>query len=154
MAPEILERWPAYGVTCDIWGVGVILFLLIGGYLPFDSDDQDEVYEQTRNGTFSFHPAYFGEASDQVKDLIGGMLTLNTSRRLTATQALESEWMKEGDEDLEKHNLTSNLSKMSESFRRQQTVQDAVSVVDEWIHSCLWMMRILLTISCCYCLCH
>ena len=93
LAPEILERWPAYDTKCDLWGVGVILFLLLGGYLPFEDDEEDKVFEKTRNGQYFFHPSYWKTVSKQAKNFVTKVLTINPKKRYSASEALEDEWM-------------------------------------------------------------
>jgi calcium/calmodulin-dependent protein kinase I len=93
LAPEILERWPAYDTKCDLWGVGVILFLLLGGYLPFEDEDEDKVFEKTRNGQYFFHPAYWKTVSIAAKNIVTKFLTINPKKRCSAAEALKDEWM-------------------------------------------------------------
>jgi len=105
MAPEILERWPAYDTKCDLWSVGVILFLLLGGYLPFDDQDEDKVFERTRNGQYFFHPSYWKLVSKVAKDLVTKLLTVNANKRFTAEEALQHEWMTRQDDALDQNTL-------------------------------------------------
>jgi serine/threonine protein kinase len=93
LAPEILERWPAYDTKCDLWGVGVILFLLLGGYLPFEDEEEDKVFEKTRNGQYFFHPSYWKTVSKQAKNFVTKVLTINPKKRYSASEALKDEWM-------------------------------------------------------------
>lgn len=111
LAPEILERWPAYDVKCDVWSVGVILFLLLGGYLPFDDDDEDKVFDRTRNGQYDFRPQFWRNISSGAKDLVSRCLTINPNKRLDATQALNHEWMAVQEAELETHAVDVNKLK-------------------------------------------
>jgi serine/threonine protein kinase len=99
LAPEILERWPAYDTKCDVWSFGVILFLLLGGYLPFDaqgSNDVNQVFERTRNGQYQFFPKRWNTISALAKDMVAKCLTVNSNKRMDAKAALKHEWMTEG----------------------------------------------------------
>ena len=108
LAPEILERWPAYDVKCDLWSVGVILFLLLGGYLPFEDEDEDRVFERTRNGEYDFHPTYWNGISTTGKTLVTRLLTVNPNKRISATEALDHDWMMQDTELLGTHNNNNN----------------------------------------------
>lgn len=44
IAPEVLKGF--YGMECDIWSLGVLLFLLLSGDFPFDGDSRAEVFEK------------------------------------------------------------------------------------------------------------
>jgi len=100
VAPEILSHMPAYDVPCDIWSLGVILFLLLGGYRPFRADSDDETMELTRYGTYEFHDLFWSHISEDAKDLIRRMLTVDPRQRITAAEALESPWIKASDDEL------------------------------------------------------
>jgi len=125
MAPEILERWPAYDTKSDLWSVGVILFLLLGGYLPFEDDDEDKVFERTRNGEYFFHPAYWKLVSKSAKNMVTKLLTVNPNKRFSAEEALAHEWMTRGDEDLGMAEL--NIDTLKENVAAEKTKHKAAA---------------------------
>ena len=127
LAPEILERWPAYDTKCDLWSVGVILFLLLGGYLPFEDDDEDKVFDRTRNGQYEFHPSYFRNVSRDAKEMVTVLLTINPSKRANAKVALEHTWMQCGDQALESQEL--DVDKLRDSMSAKTKIKAAVNAL-------------------------
>ena len=127
LAPEILERWPAYDVKCDIWSVGVILFLLLGGYLPFDDEDEDKVFDRTRNGQYDFRPQFWRHISSGAKDLVTQCLTINPSKRIDATTALQHDWMAVEAAQLAGHQL--DVDKLKNSMEAKRKLKAAVNAV-------------------------
>ena len=124
MAPEIMEMYPAYDCPSDIWSVGCILFLLLGSYFPFDDEDTTEgqVFERTRNGIYNFYPEFWSNISKGAKDLVSMLLTVNPNKRISASAALEHEWINMRDSSLDKKEL--NIEKLQESVIFARDRQD------------------------------
>ena len=99
VAPEILER-VAYDTQCDLWSLGVIVYILLGGYSPFEEKTQDALFARIRAGEYTFHVEFWHTVSDNAKDLIRKLLNTNPRKRLTAQQALQHPWMTESDDVL------------------------------------------------------
>jgi calcium/calmodulin-dependent protein kinase I len=127
LAPEILERWPAYDTKCDLWSVGVILFLLLGGYLPFEDEDEDKVFDRTRNGLYEFHPHYFGKVSNEAKELVTILLTINPAKRASAQKAMDHPWMKRMGSELNDKQL--NADKLKATIMAKEKIRKAVNAV-------------------------
>jgi calcium/calmodulin-dependent protein kinase (CaM kinase) II/calcium/calmodulin-dependent protein kinase I len=92
VAPEIIEHSPQYDVECDIWSLGVVIYIILGGYRPFRGEG-DDCLEKIRYGEYAFHRKYWSHVSDEAKLLISRMLTVDVTRRITALEALESDWI-------------------------------------------------------------
>eukprot|EP00605_Chrysophyceae_sp_TOSAG23-4_P002825 GSChrysophyteH1.ASY1.ANO1.3110.1 assembled CDS len=88
MAPEVLlDR--NYTTKCDMWAVGVVMYILLSGTMPFAINDNKSVL----NGAYSFPASRWANVSDSAKNLIGNLLTVDPSARLNAEGALQHPWM-------------------------------------------------------------
>lgn len=87
-APEILIHKP-YSYPVDIFAIGVILFLIVSGFLPFDDPDNEELLKQTIECTYTM-PAKF---SPQLKDLISKLLIKEPDKRITIKDIKKHSWM-------------------------------------------------------------
>ena len=105
IAPEVLRQ--KYNKECDLWSVGVILYMFIVGHAPFDGCDDDEITTNIQRGVYRKNDRRWIKASKEVKDLIQKLLTYRPSQRLTAIQALNHPWFKITDSNI----LYDNVSK-------------------------------------------
>ncbi|KPP60884.1 calcium/calmodulin-dependent protein kinase type II subunit delta-like [Scleropages formosus] len=92
LSPEVLRK-DAYGKPVDMWACGVILYILLVGYPPFWDEDQHRLYQQIKAGAYDFPSPEWDTVTPEAKDLINKMLTINPSKRITATEALKHPWI-------------------------------------------------------------
>jgi serine/threonine protein kinase len=86
VAPEVL-RGDKYTSACDIWSIGVILFVLLCGYPPFYSESQDELNGLIIKGQPKYTD-HWNSISDSAKDLVRKMLTVDQATRPSASVCL------------------------------------------------------------------
>nr|XP_010919140.1 CBL-interacting protein kinase 9 isoform X1 [Elaeis guineensis] len=92
VAPEVLNDKGYDGTASDIWSCGVILFVLMAGYLPFDEPNLMALYKKICKANFSC-PSWF---SSGAKKLVKCILDPNPHSRITIPQILEDEWFTKG----------------------------------------------------------
>ncbi|CAF4897805.1 calcium/calmodulin-dependent protein kinase type II alpha chain [Pieris napi] len=92
LSPEVLKKEP-YGKPVDIWACGVILYILLVGYPPFWDEDQHRLYGQIKAGAYDYPSPEWDTVTPEAKSLINQMLTVNPSKRITASEALKHPWI-------------------------------------------------------------
>eukprot|EP00586_Coscinodiscus_wailesii_P012894 CAMPEP_0172496342 /NCGR_PEP_ID=MMETSP1066-20121228/85579_1 /TAXON_ID=671091 /ORGANISM="Coscinodiscus wailesii, Strain CCMP2513" /LENGTH=383 /DNA_ID=CAMNT_0013268591 /DNA_START=98 /DNA_END=1249 /DNA_ORIENTATION=- len=127
VAPEILEGMP-YDTKADMWSVGVILYILLGGYPPFIEKNQRDLFRKIRNGEYEFHEEYWGTVSDDAKELISSLLCVKPTKRLTAPEALKNKWICADEDSLANRDLGANLEEFKK-FNAKRKFRAAVQSV-------------------------
>ncbi|XP_065877976.1 CBL-interacting serine/threonine-protein kinase 12-like [Euphorbia lathyris] len=92
VAPEVLARKGYDAAKVDIWSCGVILFVLMAGYLPFHDQNVMLMYKKIYRGEFRC-PRWF---SPELIKLLSKLLDINPETRITFSEIMENRWFKKG----------------------------------------------------------
>ena len=93
LAPEVLLG-KSYSFSCDIWGIGALMTVLLSAKLPFFEEDRKERKRRVCNEPLDLEAnSFMARQSDSAKDLVTGMLIKDPSERLTIEQILAHEWL-------------------------------------------------------------
>ena len=94
IAPEILEGKTGHSFEVDIWSIGIILYILLIGKPPFETNNAKETYKRIRMKNYSFPQ---GERiSEPAKELIESILVLEPHKRPSLQEILQSDFMNMG----------------------------------------------------------
>jgi len=144
MAPEVADTflWDdyydcdddqvevTYNKKCDLWSLGIIMYILLCGYAPFSGncstdcgwdkgescqDCQESLFQNIKEQEVIFPPQHWSSVSEDAKDLIHQLLTKDSSKRLDANQVLNHSWII--------HEGNSNNLNTPGNLRRQTSIQ-------------------------------
>jgi len=92
IAPDVLKE--SYDQKCDVWSCGVIMYILLCGYPPFNGNTNTEIYNSIKNNLPYFHGEDWKEITPEAIDLLQNMLNKNPSKRFSAEKCLNHQWFK------------------------------------------------------------
>lgn len=92
-APEVIQHRPYNVKKADIWSLGVILFILLNGSMPFDDSSVSRLKMDHLQRVFHINKAVWYELSDSSKQLLFDILEYDVSARITLDGILNSEWL-------------------------------------------------------------
>lgn len=122
-APELIKRQQYEGPEVDLWSLGVLLYVLVCGSLPFDGNTFQELFTKIINGQYIVPD----HVSSECRDLIGRMLVVNPKQRATLDQVREHPWTREGGRAVPK----ASIGKLQVPISEQDMDHE---VLDELVH--------------------
>lgn len=91
VAPEVLKK--AYSEACDLWSLGVIVYMLLSGAPPFYGKNDEAIKASIVQGDYTFPNELFRDVSDEAMAFVSTLLSYNIEYRYTAEQALTHPWL-------------------------------------------------------------
>ena len=126
IAPEVLER--NYNNKCDIWSAGVLLYILLIGFPPFNGKTQNDIFNSIQRGTINTKLPEWNKLSSLTKEFLLQLLCNDSTLRLSAQECLQHPWLQ--DESSCQYTYCSNETMQSVlnniiSFNAKEKLQQA-----------------------------
>ncbi|XP_077633717.1 serine/threonine-protein kinase SIK3 isoform X6 [Crocuta crocuta] len=126
-APELFEGKEYDGPKVDIWSLGVVLYVLVCGALPFDGSTLQNLRARVLSGKFRI-PFFM---STECEHLIRHMLVLDPSKRLSMEQICKHKWMKLGDADPNFDRLIAECQQLKEERQIDPLNEDVLLAMED-----------------------
>lgn len=142
LAPEVVEAFindMSYDKRCDLWSLGVIVYIMLSGKVPFTAkcgvdcgwdrgaecrDCQQHLFERIQAGVYDFPPGDWDRISDDAKDLIRHLLQHDVTMRYSAADVLHHSWITSGQ-------VPSTQLTTPSVLKRNNSVRDIDKLADE-----------------------
>ncbi|CAF99648.1 unnamed protein product, partial [Tetraodon nigroviridis] len=92
MAPEIMSG-RGYSHWCDMWSMGVIIYIMLCGEPPFVSKTKSKLLEEITEKGVTFTQSVWATVSDAAKKVLTCLLNVDPSYRMSPSQLLENPWI-------------------------------------------------------------
>nr|XP_026485358.1 peripheral plasma membrane protein CASK isoform X1 [Vanessa tameamea] len=131
MAPEVVSS-QLYGKPVDVWAAGILLHVLLVGYLPF-TGTRERLFEAICRGRLRFDAPLWDDISDAAKDLVQRMLTVDHTQRINIQEVLNHRWIRDRDKQNRIHlsGTVEELKKFNSRRRLRAATLAAASVDDD-----------------------
>ncbi|XP_069357591.1 peripheral plasma membrane protein CASK isoform X2 [Maniola hyperantus] len=131
MAPEVVSS-QLYGKPVDVWAAGILLHVLLVGYLPF-TGTRERLFEAICRGRLHFDAPLWDDISDAAKDLVQRMLTVDHTQRINIQEVLNHRWIRDRDKQNRVHlaGTVEELKKFNSRRRLRAATLAAASIDDE-----------------------
>mmetsp|Transcript_66089 Transcript_66089/g.125059 ORF Transcript_66089/g.125059 Transcript_66089/m.125059 type:complete len:530 (-) Transcript_66089:177-1766(-) len=90
VAPEVLDK--SYTSQCDLWSLGVVVFILLVGYMPFGGTESHQV-QMIRKGKYNMRPEAWKRVSKEANEFIAALLVVDPEKRMNAEAAINHAWL-------------------------------------------------------------
>ncbi|XP_060118725.1 serine/threonine-protein kinase 33 [Heteronotia binoei] len=100
MAPEVISAHD-YSQQCDVWSIGVIMYMLLCGEPPFLASSEEKLFEIIKKGDLHYEHSVWKSVSEAAKYVLQLLLKVDPAHRITANEFLDNQWIT-GETDIQR----------------------------------------------------
>mmetsp|Transcript_25526 Transcript_25526/g.64901 ORF Transcript_25526/g.64901 Transcript_25526/m.64901 type:complete len:544 (+) Transcript_25526:118-1749(+) len=130
VAPEVLAK--SYTSQCDMWSLGVIVFILLVGYMPFSGASERQQIAAIKSGRYNMRKDRWRNVSEKGFDFVQKLLVVDPDQRLTAEQALKHPWIMHRDTSARGSSVDQAVTDSLIEFARQSQFRRACMQLMAW----------------------
>lgn len=130
VAPEVLLQKP-YDKSVDLWSLGVIIYLLLCGALPFDHDDDREIARQTIHDDPDFTYETWSKIEDSTIDLIKSLLAKDKNDRMKLADVLQHPWIVKKSKQIAMVRRKSGDASAAEQFKAFAMTEEVMKAAED-----------------------
>lgn len=109
-------------MQCDLWSLGIVIFITLVGYPPFQEKRQSELFRKIRCCQWKFVEEDWRHISGDAKALIRGLLVADPDERWTVQEALHCSWIRQDSQRLSQVSLSPSILSLKENRLRLATL--------------------------------
>jgi serine/threonine protein kinase len=118
-----------YDEEVDWWSIGVILYVLLCGYPPFESDNEVDLRNEILNIGVKFDSADWENVSEEARDLVKKLLVIDQSQRIKVEEIINHPWMLGNADNNHLTTVQDNIKKFKSKLRQVRNAIRAVRIM-------------------------
>lgn len=129
VAPEVLDK--SYTSQCDLWSLGVVVFILLVGYMPFAGTEGHQV-QMIRKGKYNMRPEAWKRVSKEANEFIAQLLVVDPEKRMNAEAALNHMWLQKKRKETNNQEVDKDTVNALVAFGQASAFRRATMQVMAW----------------------
>ena len=129
IAPDVIMG--DYDYRCDYWSLGVMMFVLLAGRVPFDGPNTLELAKEILTAQPNLKAYPWMKISKEAKDLVSRLLEKDANKRITAKEALQHPWIKrvQSKHTLQNEEASQVIENLKRFSRKQKFKKEVLDIL-------------------------